>query len=62
MGIKLECEVAGCTSVFSRKDTLRYHLKSMHKSLDENYLQVLLENLRNKKLPNVKDMEREQNH
>ncbi len=40
--LKLKCEIPGCNSEFSRKDTIRKHLLSHHKNVDENQLKILL--------------------
>lgn len=55
MKIKIDCEIIGCKSSFPRKDSLRFHILNQHKDLDPSFVQTILENIRELKLPKTRD-------
>lgn len=46
MHLKIDCEIAGCSSTFARKETYRNHVLSHHKDLATVLIEDLLQRIR----------------
>ena len=46
VGVKIHCEVPGCTTTFVRRDNYQNHLKKTHRQLDPDYINLLLKKSR----------------
>jgi hypothetical protein len=42
LGLKIHCEVPGCSTTFVRRDNYRNHLKKHHRNLEESYIEQLM--------------------